>query len=103
MSPYFRSNLDIAHYVGANFDPVPFITGIHDKITHLQIADGTKNGGAEKPFCQGDTPIKAVVSLLKDKKYHNAGMIGLEYRSPAGSNTGLEVAKCLAYIKQAMA
>ena len=55
MSPYFRSNLDIAHFVGANLDPVPFIMEIHDKITHFHIADGTKNNGREVPFGQGDT------------------------------------------------
>jgi sugar phosphate isomerase/epimerase len=103
MSPYFRSNLDIAHFVGANFDPVPFILEIHDKITHFHIADGTKNNGREVPFGQGDTPIKAVVNILKEKKYPIVGMIELEYRPPEGSNTGLEVKKCLDYIKQAMA
>jgi sugar phosphate isomerase/epimerase len=103
MSPYFRSNLDIAHYVGANFDPVPFILEIHDKITHFHIADGTKNNGREVPFGQGDTDIKAVAKLLKDKKYPIVGMIELEYRPPAGSNTALEVKKCLDYVKQAMA
>ena len=103
MSPYFRSNLDVAHYVGANFDPIPFIIEIHDKITHFHIADGTKNNGREVPFGQGNTDIKAIVNLMKDKKYPIVGMIELEYRPPAGSNTGLEVAKCLAYIKQAMA
>ena len=103
MSPYFRSNLDIAHYVGANQDPIPFIVEIHDKITHFHIADGTKNGGREVPFGQGDTPIKAVANLLKDKKYPIVGMIELEYQPPAGSNTALEVKKCLTYVKQAMA
>jgi sugar phosphate isomerase/epimerase len=103
MSPYFRSNLDIAHYVGANLDPVPFILEIHDKITHFHIADGTKNGGREVPFGQGDTPIKAVAKLLKEKKYPIVGMIELEYRAPEGSNTALEVKKCLDYVKQAMA
>jgi sugar phosphate isomerase/epimerase len=102
MSPYFRSNLDIAHFVGANFDPVPFILEIHDKITHFHIADGTKNNGREVPFGQGDTPIKAVVNILKEKKYPIVGMIELEYRPPEGSNTGLEVKKCLDYVKQAM-
>jgi sugar phosphate isomerase/epimerase len=103
MSPYFRSNLDIAHYVEANLDPIPLIEEIHDKITHFHIADGQKNNGHEVPFGQGDTPIKAVVNLLKDKKYPIVGMIELEYRPPAGSNTALEVKKCLDYVKQAMA
>ena len=72
MSPYFRSNLDIAHYVGRQLQTqFHLFWKIHDKITHLHIADGTKNNGREVPFGQGDTPIKAVVNLLKEKKYQS--------------------------------
>ncbi len=96
--------LDIAHYVEANQDPLPFIQENHDKITHFHVADGQKNNGHEVPFGEGDTPIKAVMNLLKDNSDISiVGMVELEYRPPTGSNTALEVKKCLAYMKQAMA
>lgn len=103
MSPWYRSNLDIGHYVESNLDPVAFIEQNHDKITHLHIADGQKNHGVEVPFGQGDTPLKAVVNLLKDKRYNIVGMIELEYRTPPGSTCAIEVRKCIDYLTQAMA
>jgi len=103
MSPWYRSNLDIGHYVESNLDPVAFIRENHDKITHLHIADGTKNHGQEVPFGTGDTPLKAVVNLLKDNHYNIVGMVELEYRNPPGSNCAIEVRKCLDYLEQAMA
>jgi sugar phosphate isomerase/epimerase len=103
MSPWYRSNLDIGHYVESNLDPVAFIRENHDKITHLHIADGTKNHGNEVPFGQGDTPLKAVVNLLKDNHYNIVGMVELEYRNPPGSSCAIEVRKCLDYLEQAMA
>lgn len=103
MSRWYRSNLDIGHYVESNLDPVEFIRQNHEKITHLHIADGQKNHGIEVPFGTGDTPLKAVVNLLKDNHYNIVGMVELEYRNPPGSNCAIEVRKCLDYLAQAMA
>ncbi|HKQ87095.1 MAG TPA: sugar phosphate isomerase/epimerase [Candidatus Acidoferrales bacterium] len=103
MSPWYRSNLDIGHYVESNLDPVEFIRQNHEKITHLHIADGQKNHGVEVPFGTGDTPLKAVVNLLKDNHYNIVGMVELEYRNPPGSNCAIEVRKCLDYLEQSMA
>lgn len=103
MSKYFRSNLDIGHYVESNLDPVAFIRENHDRITHLHVADGTKNHGQEVPFGAGDTPLKPVMNLLKDNHYAIVAMVELEYRNPPGSNCAIEVKKCLDYLTQAMA
>lgn len=103
MSKWYRSNLDIGHYAEANLDPVPFIEQNHDRITHLHIADGQKNHGHEVLFGEGDTPLKPVMQLLKDKKYNIVGMVELEYRNPPGSNCAIEVKKCIDYLTQAMA
>src|SRR5690348_7592592 len=103
MSPWYRSNLDVGHYVESNLDPIEFIRQNHEKITHLHVADGQKNHGVEVPFGTGDTPLKAVVNLLKDNHYNIVGMVELEYRNPPGSNCAIEVRKCLDYLEQAMA
>lgn len=102
MSPYYRSNLDIGHYVESNLDPVAFIRDHHDKITHLHVADGQKNHGHEVPFGTGDTPLKAVMNELKDGHYDIVAMVELEYRNPPGSNCAIEVKKCIDYLKQSM-
>lgn len=65
MSPYFRINLDCAHYASAGFDPVAFIREHHDVITNVHLHD-TKKGVPEvsTPNGEGDTPIREVLALL---------------------------------------
>ena len=42
MSPFARINLDIGQFLGAGFDPVPFIAEQHAKIPVLHIRDGLR-------------------------------------------------------------
>jgi sugar phosphate isomerase/epimerase len=103
MSKYFKINLDIGHFTGANFDAVPFIEANHANITHMHVKDGTRNNGPIVPDGQGDTPIKAVMQLLKKNQWPIPAEVEMEYRIPAGSNSVQEVAKCLQYMKDALA
>lgn len=100
MSKYFRINPDIAHYVQANLDPVPFLEENHERITHLHVADGRKNNAPEVPFGTGDTPLKQVMTLLKDKRYSIPAIVELEYAVPPGSSSPAEVKKCTEYLQQ---
>jgi sugar phosphate isomerase/epimerase len=100
-SKYFRINLDIGHFFAAGYDPVAFIQEHHDSITHLHIKDRKKNDGPNMPWGEGDTPIKQVLLLLKDKKYPLPALVEYEYR---GTGTPVEeVGKCLDYMRQAVA
>jgi sugar phosphate isomerase/epimerase len=101
MSPYFKVNLDIGHFSAAGFDPVDYIQQHHDRITHLHIKDRKKNDGPNEPFGEGDTPIKQVLTFLKQEKYPIPAFVEYEYK---GSGTPVEeVNKCLDYMKQALA
>jgi sugar phosphate isomerase/epimerase len=100
MSDRFMVNLDIGHFSAAGFDPVAYITEHHDRITHLHIKDRKKNDGPNEPFGEGDTPIKPVLLLLKQKRYPIPALVEYEYH---GSGTPVEeVQKCLAYEKSAL-
>jgi sugar phosphate isomerase/epimerase len=100
-SKYFRINLDIGHFSAAGYDPVVFIQKHHDSITHLHLKDRKKNDGPNMPWGEGDTPIKQVLLLLKDKKYPLPALVEYEYR---GTGTPVEeVGKCLDYMRQAIA
>jgi sugar phosphate isomerase/epimerase len=100
MSKWFRINLDIGHFTAAGFDTVAYIQEKHDKITHLHIKDRKKNDGPNTPFGEGDTPIKQVLLLLKDKQYAIPAFIEYEYR---GAGTPVEeVKKCLTYERSAL-
>ncbi len=100
-SPYIGVNLDIGHFVAAGGDPVAYIREHHAKIVTLHIKDRKKNHGANLPFGQGDTPIVAVLHLLRDNRWKIPANIEYEYGKP-GMDTIVEMKKCFAYCKKAL-
>jgi sugar phosphate isomerase/epimerase len=103
MSKWFRINLDIGYITGSDFDAVEFIKQNHDRITHLHMKDRKKDLGPSMPWGQGDTPIKPVLSLLKQSHYPIPALVELSYPVPPDSNCTKEVAKCMAYMKASLA
>ncbi len=104
-SPYNMLNLDIGHYVaGLSTSPVPIIRKYHDRITHLHLKDrkSAENGGDNVSWGQGDTPIADVLRLLRDEGYPITAMIELEYPIPDDSTVMKEMAKCVAYCREAL-
>lgn len=101
LSKYARINLDIGHFSAAGYDPVAFIEQHHASITHLHLKDRKNNDGPNVPWGEGDTPIKAVLLLLKEKKYPIPAFVEYEYR---GTGTPVEeVKKCLDYMRAVLA
>lgn len=100
MSEYFKINLDIGHFVAANYDPIAFIGRHHAHIPLIHVKDRKKDQGPNTIWGEGDTPIKEVLRLIKSKKYPILANIEYEYR---GQDTVAEVRKCLEYCKAALA
>ena len=98
-SKYHGINLDIGHFTAANFDAVPYIKEHHDRITNIHLKDRKKNQGQNVPWGEGDTPIKDVLTLMKQARYDIPANIEFEYPG----DPLVEVPKCLAYCKQALA
>jgi sugar phosphate isomerase/epimerase len=101
MSKFLKVNLDIGHFVSADFDPVAYIREHHADITNLHIKDRKKHQGDNTPWGQGDTPIKEVLQLLKKERWPIPADIEYEYRG-AGTPPQ-EVKKCFEFAKQALA
>lgn len=100
MSPQFYINLDIGHFTAGGYDPVSYIEEHHSKILTLHIKDRKKAHGPNMPFGQGDTRIREVLLLLRDKRYPIPANIEYEYNDEQpGLNTIAEVKKCFAYCK----
>jgi sugar phosphate isomerase/epimerase len=99
-SPYLMINLDIGHFWAGNNDPVGYIRSHHEKIFCLHIKDRKRNQGPNMPFGEGDTPIREVLQLLRDKKYRIPANIEYEYK---GGDAVAEVRKCYEYMKRALA
>jgi sugar phosphate isomerase/epimerase len=100
MSPLARINLDIGQFVGAGFDPVPFIAEQHAKIPVLHIRDGQRGQRGKVPWGMGDVPIKAVLQLLKRERYKIVADI--EYDYGGATDPANQVKKCFAYCRDAL-
>jgi sugar phosphate isomerase/epimerase len=95
ISKWVGANLDIGHYFAAGGDPVEFIESFHDRITNVHLKDRKKEQGPNMPWGQGDTPIRQVLLLLKEKKYPIPAFIEYEYRG--ASDPVPEVTRCYKY------
>ncbi len=101
LSKYLKVNLDIGHFVSADFDPVAYITAHHADITNLHVKDRKKHQGDNMPWGEGDTPIREVLQLLKKERWPIPAYIEYEYR---GAGTPVEeVRKCFEFEKRALA
>jgi sugar phosphate isomerase/epimerase len=101
ISRYFKANLDIGHFTAANFDPVAYIREHHAQITNLHLKDRKRSQGDNTPWGQGDTPIVAVLQLLKKERWPIRAHIEYEYRGTRGPVA--EVKDCYAFAKRALA
>lgn len=109
-SPYNSMNLDCGHYIAAGGKNtketlLALIEAKHDRITTMHIKDRKtkENGGENQVWGQGNTPIKEILSLLRDKKYNIPATIELEYDIPKDSDAVKETKKCLEYAKKMLA
>jgi len=110
LNPYMCVNLDIGHFTAAGYDPVGYIKQHHDRITNLHLKDRKRNVPGDKqsiaqnnwPWGQGDTPIKAVLQLLKKERYDIPANIEYEYGMHATGDTITEVTRCFDYAKKAL-
>jgi sugar phosphate isomerase/epimerase len=115
-SPYTALNFDVGHYYGVNGEsPVPLVEKYHDRIASLHLkdrkgptpgqpaAEGGRGGGPNMPWGQGETPLAAVLQLMKKNKYKFPASIEYEYQTPEGSDVITEIKKCVAYCRKALA
>lgn len=98
-------NLDLGHYVAAgDFDALAFIRDHHARILSMHLKDRRTraNGQANLPWGSGDTPVAAVLKLMRDQRYRFPAAIELEYEIPVGSDAVTEVRKCLEYCRSSL-
>ena len=99
--PNILIKLDIGHFTAANYDAVDYLQKHHDRIATLHIKDRKKDQGPNVPLGEGDTPIKAVLQLLKkNKSWGIPAMIEYEYK---GTDPVVEVRRCFEYCRQQLA
>jgi sugar phosphate isomerase/epimerase len=104
LSPYIGINLDIGHFTAGGYDAVAFIRRYNARITNLHLKDRVKNPqgggrGQNLRWGDGETPIKEVLQLMRREQYPFPANIEYEYQ---GTDSVIEVAKCLQYCKDAL-
>jgi sugar phosphate isomerase/epimerase len=100
-------NFDIGHYFGATgVHPNELIQRLHERIFSLHVKDKTAKTAADpdknRPFGQGDTPVKEVLQLIRDKKWPIFCDIELEYNYPQSSDAVKEVKTCVEFCAQCL-
>jgi sugar phosphate isomerase/epimerase len=101
MSKLFFATLDTGHFTAGNNDAVDFIKKHHGRITNIHIRDRKRDNGPNRPFGQGDTPIKPILQMIRDNHYAIRCYIEYEYGSFRSSLE--EVRNCVQYCREALA
>ncbi len=109
-------NLDCGHYyAGTGLSPVPAVQKYADmgRIASIHLKDRTPSEkgpdgrttktGENLPWGQGSTPITEILQLVKTKGYKFPASVELEYQVPAGSDSVVEVKKCIEYARKSLA
>ncbi len=99
------ANVDLGHFVAAGGDPVAFLAKFHDRIASFHLKDRTTpaNGQKNVAWGTGDTPLTALLQMVKKNRWTMPATIEVEYDVPEGSDAVKEVAKCLDYCRKALA
>jgi sugar phosphate isomerase/epimerase len=98
-SEWIGLNLDIGHFTAAGYDPLPFLEKYHTRTVTVHIKDRKKNQGPNMPWGQGDTPLKATLELLRERRWKIPANIEYAYK---GADTVTEVRNCYAYCKKVL-
>lgn len=112
-SKYTALNFDVGHYYGVNGQsPVPVIERHHERIASLHLKDrkgpasapegSSGRGGPNMPWGQGETPLKEILRLMKERRYRFPASIEYEYNTPDGSDVLSEIKKCVQFCKEAL-
>jgi sugar phosphate isomerase/epimerase len=101
LSKNFRVNLDLGNFTAANEQALAYVQENHAAISHVTVKDRTRDQGANEEFGNGDTPIKPVLKLLREKQYALPALVEYEYLGVGTPEE--EVKRCLAYVRQSLA
>ena len=101
------ANVDLGHFMAATNPggtPLDFLNKFHDRIASFHLKDRTTVAHCQLnlPWGTGETPIREILQTVSKNKWTMPASIELEYDIPEGSDAVKEVARCLAFCRQAL-
>jgi sugar phosphate isomerase/epimerase len=101
------ANVDLGHWTaGGNVGgtPMDFLNKFHDRTSSFHLKDRTtpEHCALNLPWGTGETPIKEILQLVRDKKWKIPASVELEYTLPEGSDAVQETRKCVEYCRAAL-
>jgi sugar phosphate isomerase/epimerase len=100
-SKNFGSSIDVGDATGGGWDALKFIEDTHARVFGLNLKDRTK-ANVSMPWGDGDTHIRDILQLVRDKKYPIRCYIDCDYALPEGSTRQAEVKRCMDFARAAL-
>lgn len=100
LSRQFRICLDMGDATGGGWDALKFVTEHPEPIALLYVKDRKKDR-TSVPFGEGDTPVKQILQLVRDKQYPIRCYIDCDYRTDGARAEAVK--KSYEYAKAAVA
>jgi sugar phosphate isomerase/epimerase len=100
LSKNFRVCIDIGDATGGGWDALRFVEEHHGRIHAVYLKDRRKDR-VTVPWGEGDSPVRPVLQLIRDRKYPIRCYIDCDY--PGSGSRAAEVKRCFAYAKAALA
>lgn len=95
----YRISLDVGDAVGGGWDVLPFVREHADKLALIYLKDRRKDN-TSVPWGEGDTPLREILQLVRDKRYPIRCYIDCDYPT---SDRPTEVRRSLDFVKAALA
>jgi sugar phosphate isomerase/epimerase len=100
-SKNFGSSIDVGDATGGGWDALRFVEDTHQRVFGLNLKDRTK-ANVSMPWGDGDTHIRDILQLVRDKKYPIRCYIDCDYALPEGSTRQAEVKRCMDFARAAL-
>lgn len=100
LSKNFRIDLDIGDATGGGLDVFQFVQEHHAHMQAIFLKDRRKDR-TSMPWGEGDTPVKAVLQLIRDKQYPIHCYVDCDYKTTG--DRAADVKRCVEYAKAALA
>jgi sugar phosphate isomerase/epimerase len=99
-SKNFGTSIDVGDATGGGWNALKFIQDTHSRVFALNLKDRTKTN-VSMPWGQGDSKIKEILQLVRDRKYPIRCYIDCDYATDDASRV-TAVKTCMEFAKSAL-